>query len=167
MIKSFAYKILSAARINTPAPDLFYICNFLKINVILIDFKTTFPSFNNYQSYTLFENNARVIYIDENLNPIQQRILLAHCLGHHFLGHTEKGLTFIDSLNNDYLPKNFTQFEINANIFAQHLLTVILPDFNQRYIVERETPRREAALPIEIYCSIIIPFLKFHVKKVP
>lgn len=123
MIKSFAYKILSAARINTPAPDLFYICDFLKINVILIDFKTTFPSFNNYQSYTLFENQKRVIYLEQNLNPIQQRILLAHCLGHHFLGHTEKGLTFLDSLNNDYLPKNFTQLEINANIFAQHLLT--------------------------------------------
>ncbi len=123
IIKHLAYKVLSAARIDTSAPDLFYICNFLKINVILIDFKTTFPSFNNYQSYTLFENQKRVIYLEQNLNPIQQRILLAHCLGHHFLGHTEKGLTFLDSLNNDYLPKNFTQLEINANIFAQHLLT--------------------------------------------
>ncbi len=125
MIKSFAYKILSAARINTPAPDLFYICDFLKINVILIDFKTTFPSFNNYQSYTLFENQKRVIYLEQNLNPIQQRILLAHCLGHHFLGHTEKGLTFLDSLNNDYLPKNYTQLEINVNRFAQYLLTPV------------------------------------------
>lgn len=123
MIKFFAYKVLSAANVTTTAPDLFYICNFLKINVILIDFKTTSPSFNTYQSYTLFEHQKRVIYLEKNLNPIQQRILLAHCLGHHFLGHTEKGSTFLDSLNNDYLPLNFSQFEINANLFAQHLLT--------------------------------------------
>jgi len=123
MIRYFAYKILSAARIDTPAPDLFYICNFLNINVILIDFKTTAPSFNNYQSYTLFEHQKRVIYLEQNLNPIQQRILLAHCLGHHFLGHTEQGSTFLDSLNKDYLPLNFSQLEINANLFAQHLLT--------------------------------------------
>lgn len=123
IIKHLAYKILSAANVTTSAPDIFYICNFLKINVVSINFKTTFPTFNNYHSYTLFENQKRVIYLEKNLNPIQQRILLAHCLGHHFLGHTEKGSTFLDSLNNDYLPKNFTQLEINANIFAQHLLT--------------------------------------------
>ncbi len=126
-IPDFCIKILDKSGAHFMVPHLIQISNYFNIDVRIVDFEKELPLYKFFSSFTLIENNKRIIYISNKLDFFSQRVLLAHCLGHHFLGHTDKGFEFIDLSNNGNLPFTFDHYEKDANKFALYLL--IHPDF--------------------------------------
>lgn len=66
--------------------------------------------------YQYFQRN-NIIYIDERLSEMEKKFVLAHELGHMIL-HKKSNAIFMDTRTHF----NTSKYEMEANLFAMHLL---------------------------------------------
>ena len=84
-----------------------------KLDIILLKVQLN-PSVNGMYQY--FKRN-KIIYLNDSLDPIIERYVLAHELGHAIL-HPKTNITYLES--NTFYSKE--KIEIAANTFAAELL---------------------------------------------
>ena len=84
-----------------------------KLDIILLKVQLN-PSVNGMYQY--FKRN-KIIYLNDDLDTIMERHVLAHELGHAIL-HPKTNITYLES--NTFYSKE--KFEIAANTFAAELL---------------------------------------------
>jgi Predicted Zn peptidase len=106
-IQKIVRKLIKKYKTNNP----FELADYLNCTVIVTELDERVRGF-----YQHFQRN-KLIYINNNLTELEQRIVCSHELGHAVL-HTKLNILFLE--NNTYFVKN--KYEIEANTFAAELL---------------------------------------------
>ncbi len=91
--------------------DPFELCGLLRILVVRV------PLAAEVRGFCQFALGSHIIYIDQELDVLQQRFVCAHELGHVLL-HPRDNRIFLDTATYQVTAK----FEAAANRFACHLL---------------------------------------------
>lgn len=71
------------------------------------------------KAFTYQRDNTKIVFVCERMTAEEKRYVLAHELGHISCGHLETGVSYCQSVNDEYVANEFAHYLLHPGVVVQ------------------------------------------------